>query len=145
MTPTFSIDLWPLEGLMLANFVMEFASEPFPDLRMYICIRYKGGRSTKKFRSSEAPHIANPQICGLKLLICDLRSIYFLGFADLRFSDIFCGLKTSANPQIHHFYPYKYKIKCSHSSLWTTFAFGSVLSYMAFRSLKYTYVGKKNY
>ncbi len=57
--PTFSIDLWPLEGLMLANFVMEFASEPFPDLRMYICIRYKGGRSTKKFRSSANRKSAN--------------------------------------------------------------------------------------
>jgi hypothetical protein len=25
---------------MFANFVMEFASEPFPDLRMYVCISY---------------------------------------------------------------------------------------------------------
>jgi hypothetical protein len=37
----------------------------------------------------------------------------FLGFADLQFADsiFFCGIKTSANPQIHSFYSYKYKPK----------------------------------
>jgi hypothetical protein len=61
-------------------------------------------------------------------------------FADLRFADYmflaicgfaicgpsyFCVLKTSANPQIHNLYPYKYKLKSAHSNSRTTF--GTVL------------------
>ncbi len=37
----------------------------------------------------------------------------FLWFADLLFADpvIFCGHKTSAKPQIHKFYPYRFQLK----------------------------------
>ncbi len=67
------------------------------------------------------PQIANPQICVLiffrfaelklpHLRNCDLRICDLLNF---RFSDpiIFCGLTTSANPQIHNLCPYKYELK----------------------------------
>jgi hypothetical protein len=64
------------------------------------------------------------------LYIVDLRTIYFLLFAD---PIIFCGLKTSAIPQIHNRSPY---VRSR-----TTFD----IFYMAFRGLKYTYIGKKKY
>ncbi len=42
----------------------------------------------------------------------NLRTIYFLRYADLRFSDTItsCGLKISTNQKIHDFYPYNYKL-----------------------------------
>jgi hypothetical protein len=59
-----------------------------------------------------------------------------LGYADHIFFAVcgyaICGLTTSANPQMHNFYTYKYKLKkCSDSNLRTTFDFWD----MAFRSL----------
>jgi hypothetical protein len=71
----------------------------------------------------KVPQIANPQFADLNLFldlrtfrkyshlrICDLRTMYFWQFADLRFVDpiIFCGLKTSAN---NYFFPYNYKLE----------------------------------
>jgi hypothetical protein len=52
-------------------------------------------------------------------VLSSLLNIFFqrwianCGLANLRFADpiIFCGLKTSANPQIHNFSPYKCKFK----------------------------------
>jgi hypothetical protein len=71
---------------------------------------------SQRFRNSQL----NPQIyelvfifanfCG-NLRFCDLQTTYIFaicGFADLI---IFCGLKTSANPQTHNFSLRRYKIK----------------------------------
>jgi hypothetical protein len=90
----------------------------------------KGGRSTNNFHKSQICKFAelnffldlrtfaNVAICGF--VIC--RPYIF---CELRFADpiIFCRLKTSANPQMHNFSSYKYKLKMLHSNLMTTFGF----------------------
>ncbi len=82
--------------------------------------------------------ICGPSKCGY-LWICDLGTIYFLRFADLWFGELilFGGLQTSANQQMYNFLCTSICIKCFHSNLMTTLAFGTVLrqSYLAFRSL----------
>ncbi len=73
--------------------------------------------------------------CG-NLRICDLQTIFFLRFANLRFGNpiICCGLKIFANQQYKIFPLQIYvNLKCSHSKV-----FGRVLSYLAFHSQKYT-------
>jgi hypothetical protein len=85
------------------------------------CLREVSGPQIRKFadfnffRFSELPQL-------WQFGIWDLRTIYFLRFADSRLADtiIFCGLNTSTNLQIHKF-----------------------LTDISLRSLKYTYVGKK--
>ncbi len=93
----------------------------------------KGGRSVSKFRKS-----ANWQTSSF----LDLRTLHFLWFAVLGFADpiIFCGHETSANPQIYNFSPYKHKLKMLSLKFKDDFW---LYRYLAFRSLKYTWVGKK--
>ncbi len=72
------------------------------------------------------------------LRICDLRTIYFLRLADLRFADPLFSADLKL-PQIHYLFPHKnISLKCFHSNLRTTFGFWYSY-YMAFRSLKYRY------
>jgi hypothetical protein len=98
----------------------------------------KGGLFANKIRTSQIRKFADLNFLKdlrtfrkyYNLRICDLLTIYCcnLRICDLR-TQLFCGHKTSANPQIHNIYPNRFKLV-------------TVLSYMACRSLKYSYVGK---
>ncbi len=79
-----------------------------------------------------------PQKCG-NLRIWDLRSIYFLRFANWRFANL--KLMQIRKYLILSFL--NISLKCSHSNLRTTFGFWDSSSYRAFRCLKYSYAVKK--
>jgi hypothetical protein len=67
----------------------------------------------------------------------------FLRFADSQFADPVIFLRTSANRLFCSLHTY-ISLKCSHSIFGRLSVFDTVFSYMELRSLKYTYVGKKN-
>ncbi len=72
--------------------------------------------------------IANPQICGLTFF--RFADHIFLGVADLRFAD--------------PIFSTDFKLILTNISVKALIQFWTVLSYMAFRSLKYSHVGKEN-
>jgi hypothetical protein len=71
-----------------------------------------------QFAEVDSPQIANLQICGLTKFVTFADLLQVWQFVDLRFAKpnifaicrpkFFCRLKTSANPQILYFSPYKY-------------------------------------
>ncbi len=100
------------------------------------CNSAKGGRSANKFRKSQTANLRT-KICSR---FADLPQMW--QFADLRYYEpfIFCGLKNFRKYII--FILTKISLKCSRSNLRATFVFWD--THMAFRSLKYSYVGKEN-
>ncbi len=95
---------------------------------------------------------ADFRICGpytfCYLRVSDLQTTYFLQFSDLQFVNPsnFGGLKKL--PQIRKYIIFLLTniiFICSNSNLRTTFGFWDGFETELFRSLEYTYIGKKKY